>query len=107
MRTREVTVDQDKYTIAALTLEQVEQFIAPIEKPEDGQPTDDAKTRAYQLVCYGLNNAHKNGDPNWTKERVYKELDLVTFLKLQQEILELSGLRRTGPEPGEPSPVMQ
>lgn len=104
MRTRKVQIDEDVYTIGALTLEQVEKFIAPMEKLGD----EDAKIRAYELVCYGLNNANKkNGaeKDKWTKERVYTELDMVSFMRLQDEILELSGLRAKDKSLGEAETV--
>jgi hypothetical protein len=107
MRTKKVKIDEDEYTVGALTLEQVEEFIAPIEQISDTA----TKARAYELVCFGLNNPNRNKNeadvPPWTKERVYKELDLVTFMKLQSEILEISGLKVTGIEPGETQPVME
>jgi hypothetical protein len=93
MRTRKVVIPEAEgsYLVGALTLEQVELFIAPLEKLGG----DEAKIRAYELVCYGLNNADKSGDTagKWTKDRVFKELDMVTFMKLQEEILDLSGLK--------------
>ena len=97
MRVKIVKIENDdkEYKIGAITLEQVEQYIAPIENLE----LRNAKVRAYDLLCMGINNALQYDNPAieqpalWNQDRVRKELDMVWFEKLQIEILQLSGLK--------------
>jgi hypothetical protein len=100
MRTKVVEIkdDEKKYKIGALSLAQVEDYISPLEVVTEGITMEkpQAKIKAYDLVCYGLNNAlsleERTTENIWTNERVRQELDMVSFRELQLEILKLSGL---------------
>ena len=93
MRQKTVTYDGASFTISPLTLAQVEQFIAPL--PKEGDLVREGRVRAFDLVCWALNNAQP--DEKWDHERIRQELDPWVFAKLQDEILEFSGLRRIVP----------
>lgn len=100
MRIKKIAIEGEEYIIGALTLKQVEEYITPLENMLDENKS--AKIRAYDLICFGLNNGSKssgNGAAPWTPDRVREEMDLVVFTKLQSEILDFSGLRIT--QPGE------
>ena len=90
LRTKPVSRDGATVTIAPLTIDQVEEYVAPL---EDLAGEKSAKIRSYELVCHGLNNALADGEPQWTHDRIRKELDLVLFGELQREILEFSGFK--------------
>lgn len=94
VRTKQVKMDGAEFTIAPLTLDQIEQYIAPLEDVATQKAIGFRK--AYEVVCYGLNNALPEGTPEdqkWTKEKVSKQIDMVLFERLQEEIIEFSGFR--------------
>jgi len=118
MRRKTLVYDGAEFVISPLTLEQVDRYTTPIEKLETmtiEEKRNALRERAYDLICDSLNNAFI-GDPTaaaggalWTRGRVYGEIDLVTFGKLQEEILAFSGLelkKKGGAEAAveEPSP---
>jgi hypothetical protein len=103
-RLKKIEMDGAEFTIAPLTLAQVDGFVQT--KVDDVKP-EELRKRSYQLVCDGLNNAlpateNGNGTPTarWTPERISNELDMVLYQRLQSEILEFSGLKVT-PKTGE------
>jgi len=118
MRKKKVTIDDAEFSISPLTLEQVDEFIAQLDKPLD--PTaDDVKKfkieleqRARRVVAWGLDNALADDvSERWTPERVYRKLDLKCFAELQDEILSFSNLKGqklTDAASGEdkPTPIM-
>jgi hypothetical protein len=96
-RTKVVEMDGVKVTIAPMTLEQIEEYIAPLEELE-GKTT--AKVRVFNLVCNGLNNAMLDENGNmppdakpWTHEMLRHRIDMLLYEKLQREILEFSGFK--------------
>jgi hypothetical protein len=93
MRQKTVTYDGASFTISPLTLAQVEQFISPL--PKEGDVLRAGKVRAFDLLCWALNNA--NPEQKWDHERIRQELDPWVFAKLQDEILEFTGLKRIVP----------
>src|SRR5437899_6256311 len=96
MRRKIIEQDGETFTISPLTLAQLEEFGAPLSNEKR-----EIKIRAFDLVCHGLNNALANGAPRWDHDRIRQELDLIMFKRLQDEILEFSGL--PVPKSGEPS----
>jgi hypothetical protein len=106
VRQKKLEYDGAVFVISPLTIEQVERFISPL--PEEGDPLRQGMVRAYDLICWGLNNALRSdpasvGEKQWTHERIRQELDPWVLTKLQQEILAFSGLKKI--EPGEaPTP---
>lgn len=92
MRTKTIAIndsDDLKVRIGALTLEQVEAYLAAdMTLDKLGIPKS-----SYNLICDGLNNARKNDDPIWTEERIRKEFDLETVKQLQEEIMAYSAMK--------------
>jgi hypothetical protein len=111
MRTKIITIEGDErqYKIGALSLQQVEEYIAPIGQLEDGKTGAFTKIRAFDLVCYALNNGRADGEPEWTIERIKAEFDMVSFVELQKEAIKLSGLeiREKGTQLGEALTAME
>lgn len=95
MRTKQVTIEGQSFTIAPLNVEQVE-AIGEI----DSNDPKSGREAAYDTVINGLNNAlpdvvaeGEHVPPAWTRDRVRKQLDWQTFRKLQTEILDFTGLK--------------
>ncbi len=94
VRTRVVAQDGAEFKIAPLTLDQIDEYVAPL-----GDIADQKKVgfkKGFQVVCFGLNNALPEGSADtdkWTEERVKNEIDLVMFERLQNEIIEFSGFK--------------
>jgi len=103
IRTKVVEMDGASYTIAPLTLEQIDEYVAPLEDVANQNSIGFKK--GFQVVCYALNNALPEGTPDeerWTDDRVRKEIDLVLFEKLQGEIISFSGFKIDNkPVPGQ------
>jgi len=95
VRQKRLEYDGAVFVISPLTIEQVEQFISPLS--EEGDPLRQGMVRAYDLICWGLNNA--GPEIPWDHTRIRRELDPWVLTKLQEEILAFSGLRKV--EPGE------
>lgn len=101
-RIKEVTMDGATVRIAPLTLDQIEEYVAPLEEIALERT---AKIRAYDLVCHGLNNALVDGEELWTQELLRKDIDLLFFERLQREILEFSGFKLDTNKPVEKQAV--
>lgn len=101
MRTKEVVIDDAQYRIGALTIAQVEEFLAEQQAALQNTATAEAMAHSWRkFVAQGLTNA-LNGNSSiapWTEERVLTDLDLPSFEKLRTEILTFSGLRLITPE---------
>ncbi|MDE2105697.1 MAG: hypothetical protein KGL39_51190 [Patescibacteria group bacterium] len=121
MKTKTIEIDGESFIIAPLNVAQVEEHIAT---GDPAIPEKEARIRAYDLICCGLNNALPkitvNGasgpdGPLWTHERVRDELTWPAYIRLQREIMALSGFSAieekkapTGGEAGAPfSNVLQ
>lgn len=91
VRKKKVTLDGAEFTIAPLTLDQVDEYVAPLEDIANQKSVGFKK--GFQVVAYGLNNALPEGEAQWTEERIKSELDLVIFEHLQNEIIEFSGFK--------------
>jgi hypothetical protein len=93
VRTKKVTRDGAEFIIAPLNLDQIEQYV----KLEDlANRKNVGFTKAFEVVCYGLNNALPEDTPEeqkWTPAKVKKNVDLVMFELLQQEIIDFSGFK--------------
>jgi hypothetical protein len=126
MRKRTIDMDGEKFVISPLTREQVEHYGKIL---NDGESTRLTVEKAYDaLVCMSLNNAqgiygvpddqftvengvHQKAEANstvalWTPQRLFREMDPELFFRvLPNAIFELTGLevRKTAPQPGEPS----
>jgi hypothetical protein len=105
-RRKSIDIDGAVFMIAPLTVEQVEDYL--------GRTVEDRATLMgkllpvgmYDLVAAGLNNAAPaiNGDgPVWNKDRIRKELDLISVERLFEEILIFSKMKLVKVEesPGE------
>lgn len=94
-RVKEVQLpDGPKIKISTLTVDQVEEYIAPLEQIELQRGA--GKIRAYAVICHGLNNALDEDVPAeqyWTAEKLRKAIDLPMFEFLQKEILAFSGFQ--------------
>jgi len=100
-RTKEVEIYGQKFVIASLTLDQVEQLFPATKEEQDKlkeNPLGQAE-RVYQCISFSLSTARPD-DP-WDKARIKRELDMVTFGELHLAILRLSGL---APEEGAGEP---
>jgi hypothetical protein len=88
LRTKDIEIDKEKFTIGELNLEQTEEVT-----DQDPSSTEQKKIRTHAAlaVCHGLNNGKDVQGP-WTVEKVRKELGFGKFVKLQTEILVFSGL---------------
>jgi hypothetical protein len=95
VRQKRLEYDGAVFVISPLTIEQVEQFISPL--PAEGDKLREGMVRAYDLICWGLNNA--GPETPWDHARIRRELDPWVLVKLQEEILSFSGLKKV--EPGE------
>lgn len=107
MKTKTVDIEGQKFTIAPMTVAQVERYLEETESPDDKEKGKQFKLRTYDLICCGLNNARPNVvqhgtpvDAEWTHERVRNELDWTTYMTLQREILDYSGLKIVSRESG-------
>lgn len=108
VRTKEVEFEGLKIKIAPLTLEQVEQYVAPLE--EIAANGGAAKIRSYDLICNSLNNALQPGEEHWTHERLRAELDMPLYEFLHSQVLEYSGFKLISDKvavPGESSAVVE
>jgi hypothetical protein len=88
-RTKKVELDGASFTIAPLTVSQVEDFV---QSQRDLLTKNDApgmRDTWRDLICMGLNNA----GAEYTKAALDDTLDLVLFNLLRDEILKFSGLR--------------
>jgi len=93
MRTKQLEYDNEKFTIAPLTVEQTEKFAeatVDLDSLDDKGKAAAARARACEIVCYGLNNAQSA--VQWTPERCRTEMDQWLLFRLQSEILEFSRL---------------
>lgn len=94
-RVREIQLpDGPKVKISTLLVDQVEEYIAPLEQIELQKGA--GKVRAYAVICHGLNNALPEDTPEderWTPEKLRSAIDLPTFEFLQKEILAFSGFK--------------
>lgn len=91
MRKKTVSIDGAEFHISSLTVDQVEEIIAPIEELD----LKSGKARVYQIICHGINNYiqdQKTGEELWTPENIGSKLDLVSLPFLKSEILKFSGL---------------
>lgn len=107
-RTKTLTFDNAEFIISSLTVDQVEEYLAPLENMA-ANALITVKNRTYKIVCHALNNVHADEDGNlpedykpWTIERLRKVADLVTVDKLNKEVLEFSGLKIMTAAQGEP-----
>lgn len=93
VRTKKVSKDGAEFTIAPLNLDQIESYV----KLEDlANRKSIGFTKAYEVVCYGLNNALPEDTPEeqkWTPAKIKAKIDLVMFELLQQEIIDFSGFK--------------
>lgn len=97
-RTKKVSIDGAEFTIASLTTEQVEEYLAPLEEMAGGKLVS-VKMRVHQIISHALNNVFADDDGNlppdfkpWTPERVRKNLDMVLINTLNTEVIRFSGL---------------
>jgi len=84
IRIKEVKIDNLTIALASLTMAEADAVI--------GRPV------TIEHVCVGLNRARKDGEAEWTVERMQAEFDYPTLAKLREELLALSGLQ-TGSQP--------
>jgi hypothetical protein len=96
MRTKTYEKDDFKIAYSALTMEQVNSYLDPV----DTALSTEQRLAAYQdkqftLVAVSLNNIEKKKpEPQlWDKNRIQAEFDMVVFNELQIAILEISGLK--------------
>lgn len=92
-RVKKVEMDGAEFWISPLTIAQVEEYVVP---PPEGSAVDVYKERTYQMICWSLNNAidAKGGtDPKWDTEKLRQSIDIPLMEFLQQEILDMSGLK--------------
>lgn len=89
MRTKEIDIEGQKFTIAPLTIAQVEELTDGVQPgPDDAKAW---KARALQTVCDGLANA--SPDAPQTPDGLRNSMDLLTYNALHSAILEFSGLK--------------
>jgi len=88
VRTKKVELDGASFTIAPLSVFQVEEFIPKQRELLTKKDIAGMRDCWRELICIGLNNA--GGD--FKKEDIDKELDLVMFNLLRDEILKFSSL---------------
>jgi hypothetical protein len=107
-RTKVVELDGAKFTIAPLTLRQVEEFLEKQRAALGMDPTSKVFTIEHaakadqgkltdlwrEFICMGLNNAmlSETGE-RWKPDRLIDQIDLVTFQRLRNELMEFSGLK--------------
>ncbi len=100
-RTKLVKIDNAEFMISSLTVEQVEEYLSPLEDMA-GSALITVKNRTHQIIANGLNNVHMDEDGNvqlpegvtlWNIERIRKALDLITIDTLNREVLLFSGLK--------------
>jgi hypothetical protein len=103
-RTKTIELDGAKFIIAALTLSQVEEFLADHRdalglddkgNARPGATPDEKKLKQLwrKFICVGLNNAAQNGEKPREPKTLADELDLVSFEMLRNELLKFSGLK--------------
>jgi hypothetical protein len=107
LRVNILSIDGLEIKYSALSVEQVEAYLAPI--PE-GSPIEAYVTRQRELICQSLNNLNPpDSTPQsvWTPERVKKEMDLLLIVKLHNTIVTFSGLKLApvSSDSGEPQAV--
>jgi len=113
MKTKEIEVGEQKFTIASLTVDQYEQFIG------DGvtkKGKEFIRAHMVPIVAASLENAAAgNGkwfvaaasdsmavrERKWTDADVSATLDFGELEQLYGEIIQLSGLKTSGAKPGE------
>lgn len=106
-RTKTITIDNETFVVAALNIDQVEDYIG-----QETPPDADIKywrDRMLSIIAISLNNASslKNGDAH-TAASLRKTLDIVSLPLLHSAVLEISGLRVVAPtenSPGESQAV--
>lgn len=96
-RIKEIQVDNLTFKVGAFTIKEAEDLINK-KRPADGGDSYDA-----DVVSTALNFALDQGEPVWTLDRIYSEMDRYTLQTLRKEILEMNGLKLTPVQPaGEP-----
>lgn len=113
MRVKEVKIEEQRFRIGSLTVEEVEEAI---ENPlPESATVEQKKELMYKRVCQGLNNADRDqfgefpdGFKPWDKERVRKAMDHATLFELVREILAFSGFEHAKEsKPGESPAVAE
>lgn len=106
-RLKKIEVDGAIFTIAPLTVEQVEHYLGTTVEQRVGKVSLMLVQGACDVICYGLNNADSASDNPWTPERIRVELDLELVDRLFSEILTFSKLKLIKAEesPGEAQPA--
>src|SRR5579871_2297801 len=87
-RTKAIVMDGASFTIAPLTVSQVEEFISRQRALLAKKDAVGMRDTWRDLICMGLNNA--GGE--WKKEELDTTLDIPLFNFLRDEILKFSGL---------------
>lgn len=88
-RTKKVELDGASFTIAPLTVSQVEDFVEGQRELLDKNDTKGMRESWRELICMGLNNA----GAEYTAAAIDDTLDMVLFSLLRDEILKFSGIK--------------
>ena len=110
VRCKVVKIDNLEITISELNFDQIQAYLAPIagsDDLDDAARADALRTRSFEMICNSLNNVlmasimtpdtiaveatwlEKN---TWTVARFRAKYGVVTYRKLNEEILTFSGL---------------
>lgn len=93
-RTKTLNIDGEQFTIAPLTVDQVEEYLGAT--PGEGASANTWRDVTLTVILNSLNNAAK-GDPKLTLADLKKRMDLLMINELHSAVLEISGLRIAGP----------
>jgi hypothetical protein len=113
MRTKTIELDGAKWTIAPLTMREIEEFLSErkemIEMPEGAAQDRQAAKLWNKFLAMGLNNVHRLEDGKWPQpkptmveaDEIPDRLDLHSFETLRDELLIFSRLAEKAAPRGE------
>ncbi len=92
-RTKTVNIEGEQFTIAPLTIDQVEAYLG--NTPGDGADANAWRDITLNVILNSLNNAAGDGT-QLTLADLKKRMDLLMVNDLHSAVLEISGLRAAG-----------
>lgn len=94
-RTKTINLEGEQFTIAPLTIDQVEEYLGSSTKLGDNADGNAWRDITLTVIMNSLNNAAKDG-PQLTLPDLKKRMDLLMVNDLHSAVLEISGLRAAG-----------
>jgi hypothetical protein len=94
-RTKTINIDGEQFTIAPLTIDQVEAYLG--NTPGEGADANAWRDITLTVILNSLNNALRDDAQVISLTDLKKRMDLLMVNDLHSAVLEISGLRAAGP----------